>query len=98
MFGGLLEKAKQAQEEMKERLSEMRIRKSIDNGAIKLEIDGNKKVLSIHIAEELISEGNKERIEDLMIVLLNKANEDAESKMQEEMKNLAGGILPPGLF
>lgn len=99
MFGNIVEKLKLAQEESKNRLEHILLDGQADGGRVKAVVNGNKVVRQIYIAQDLIEEGDKEAIEELVQVALNKAIEKADEVYNSEMKDVAKGVMPniPGL-
>ncbi len=97
MFGDMMGKLKEMQqqtEEIKKRLDTISVTGEAENGLIKVVATGNKKITSITIADSLMADNDKEQIEDLMIVAVNKAIEKAENVSNAEMAGAAKGMLP----
>jgi len=97
MFGdmmGKLRKMQQQTEKIKKRLDTISVEGEAENGLIKVVATANKKITSITIDDRLMSEGDKEQIEDLMMVAINKAIEKAENVSNAEMAGAAKGMLP----
>jgi DNA-binding YbaB/EbfC family protein len=99
MFDKILE-AKQKAEEVKKRLDGLTVMGSVEGGKIKVTANGNKVVQSIMIDEEFLKEADKEELEELLTLAVNKALEQAENINQSEMAALSqqmfGGL--GGLF
>jgi DNA-binding YbaB/EbfC family protein len=99
MFGkigdmmGKLQEMKQRADEVKMKLDNTVIKTEGAGGDIKIEITGNRKIKHLEIASAL-QHGDKEELEEQLIVALNKAIEAADKLNEEEMKKAAGGILP----
>jgi len=99
MFSGIVDKLKLAQQDTKDRLEIILVDGQADNGRVKVVVNGNKMVRQIYISQDLFDEGDKEVIEELVQVATNKAIEKADAIFQEEMKDVAKGVMPniPGL-
>ena len=100
MFGNMMEKLqmmKMKMEEVKENLESKIITEEAAGGDIRISINGNKKVKSVYIASSL-QFGDKEELEEQLCVALNRAIEKAEQAYEHEMKQVAGGMLPPGMI
>lgn len=103
MFGkigdmlGKLQEIKQKIAEIKTRMDATRIDVEGAGGDVKITINGNRKIQSLHIAPAL-QHGGKEELEKLLTETLNKAIAEADKMNEAELKKAAGGILPPGLF
>lgn len=97
MFGDMMGKLKEMQqqtEEIKKRLDTISVTAEAENGLIKVIATANKKITSISIHESLMEDADKEQIEDLMMVAVNKAIEKAENVSNAEMAGAAKGMLP----
>ena len=96
MFGNMMDKLhemKQKSEEIKKRLDTI----SVDANAedlVKVVSTGNRQITSIEINEQLIKEGDKEKIEDLCMIAINRALGKAEKVAESEMQGIAKGMLP----
>ena len=100
-MGGMMKKVQEMQAKMQEMQkisaclvgSEMCIR-----DRVKVTMNGKQVVQSINIDPSLLSEDEKEVLEDLIKAALNQAKEKVEEMSAEEMKKLTGGLpLPPGM-
>lgn len=78
----------------------------VQNGAIKVTLDGQAKFKSIKLSKQAINAENPdsidddtvEMLEDLITTAINQATEEAKNKMETKMKSITGGINIPGLF
>lgn len=100
MFGNLMDKLQGAQADMNQRLANILVDGQADNGNVKVVVSGLKEVKQVFISDELFAAGDKEAIEDLVLVAINKAMEKAEEINSAEMKSIAGNMMPgmAGLF
>lgn len=80
-------------QEGKERLANITVDGEAGEGAVKVSVTGNREVKSISIGEHLLTADNKEELEDLLIIALNRALKNAETAWEAEMKGVAGGML-----
>ncbi len=102
MFGdmmGKLQEMKQKVEETKARLNGVTMTAEAGGGAVKVTITGNKEIKKIEISDELFT-SDKEELEEILIVALNRAIEQADKVNEAEMQGAAKGLLPnmPGMF
>lgn len=88
MFDKILE-AKQKADEVKKRLDGLTVMGSVEGGKIKVTSNGNKVIQSITIDEEFLKEADKEELEELLALAVNKALEQAENINQSEMAALS---------
>ena len=90
---GKLQEMKQRADEIKTKLDAVIIKSEAADGDIKIEITGNRVVKSIFISAAL-QHGNKENLESLVALAVNKAIAAADKVNEEEMKKAASGMLP----
>ena len=97
MFGkGMMEKLQAMQgrmEEIKNRLETIVVRGEAENGKIIVQINGNRKVKDIQLDPELLT-GDKEELEELLAVAVNRAIEQADNVNNSEMQSAAMGMMP----
>lgn len=108
MFGnmgnmaGMMKKVQKMQAEMTKLQEELKTRSievSTGGGAVKVVINGEKKVKSIKIAPSAVDPEDVEMLEDLVTAAINEAITKVDDMMAQEMGKLTGGLnLPPGLF
>ncbi len=100
MFGkmgdmmGKMQEMKQKSEEVKKRLDTISVSGEAENGKVAVICTGNRKIISVQISEELFAENDKEQIEELTIMAVNRALEKAEKLAEVEMAGVARGMLP----
>lgn len=94
---GKLQEVKKKAEEIKVRLDAERIEVSGANGELKVIINGNKKIQKVELSPALqtIPIGD---LQEHLLLTINQAIAAADKLSAEEMKKIAGGFLPPGLF
>lgn len=95
MFDKLMQ-AQQMAGEAKKRLAAITVTGSAEGGKITVTADGNKVVQSITIDEDFLKGADKEQLEELLVIAINKAMEQAENVSQSEMaamtKDMLGGL------
>ncbi len=99
-FAGLMKQAREIQaraEEMKARLSELRIEGSAGGGMVTVVVTGDQKLTDCRIEEALLADGDREMIEDLIVSAVNQALDSAKEAAAQEMQGLAGNLELPGL-
>ena len=101
MFGdlmGKLQDAKRNIEVTKAKLDNITVVGEAGSGTVKVEANGNRVIKSITFADALMEE-DKEQLEDLLILAVNKALENAnnvnEAEMQAASTDLLSGL--PGM-
>ena len=93
MFGKLAE-AQQKAEEIKSRLALITVEGIAGNGTVTVTANGNKTVTNISISDSLLQPGKKEELEDLLLVAIERAFQQAENVSAAEMKSLMGNMMP----
>ncbi len=92
MFDKLFE-AKQKAEDLKKRLDGITVSGSAEGGKITVTATANKVVQSINIDEEFLKSADREELEELLIVAINKALDQADNIHQSEMAALSRDML-----
>ena len=99
MFKGNMSKMiKQAQdmqkkmEEVKGELQDIIVDASSGGGLVNVKMNGNLEIKDLDISDEVLEE-EKEVLEDLIISATNGAISKAQSKSQEKMNSVTGGML-----
>ncbi len=91
MFGKLGE-AKQKAEEMKLKLEAITVEGNAQG--VRVIANANKKIITINIAPELLNPANKEQLEDLLMLAIEQAMNQAENISAAEMRAMMGGMMP----
>lgn len=105
MFDKILALQQQT-EAIKKRLDAITVEADIENAAIKVSANGNKKIQSIDIQDDFFKNADKEALEELLLTVINKVLDKAENLHQTEMQaasrdmmNQMGGLgALSGLF
>jgi DNA-binding protein YbaB len=94
MFGKIAE-AKQKAEEIKSKLSLITVEGKAQG--IRVIANGNKKIISIDIPNDMLRPENKAQVEETLHQAIDNALEQADNIAKSEMKSLMGSLLPGGL-
>ncbi len=92
----MMEKLQQMQQQAsasKEKLAAVKVNGEAGGNLISVEMDGNRKLTNLEINAPL-DQIEKEDLEDLLSVALNRALDAAEKVNEKEMQQAAKGILP----
>jgi len=92
MFDKLLEQIEQKKAQIQKELNNVVVEAEAEGGLVKVKASGNKKILSIEISDSIIND--KETMEDLIIVAVNRAVEKAELVYEKQMASIAGDMVP----
>ena len=104
-FGGgmqqLMRQANQMQAKMKKAQEELATREfeaASGGGAVKVVIFGDNKIKSVDIQADVISSGDKDMLQDLIVTAVNEAMRIAKTTSEQEMAKITGGFSLPGMF
>ena len=101
-MGNILKQVQKAQAQMakmQEQLGEKTVESSSGGGAVRSVVSGHKELLYLEIDPEVLSEENREMLEDLILAAVNEALKRVDEMINTEMQKLTGGMnLPPGMF
>ncbi|BBB90848.1 MAG TPA: YbaB/EbfC family nucleoid-associated protein [Methylomusa anaerophila] len=101
-MAGMMKKVQKLQAEMaklQEELKSRTIEVSTGGGAVKVVVNGEKRIQSIKIAPNAVDPEDVEMLEDLVTAAVNEAMTKVDDMMASEMGKLTGGLnLPPGMF
>ncbi|RMG77988.1 MAG: YbaB/EbfC family nucleoid-associated protein [Bacteroidetes bacterium] len=96
MFGNFMDKLnemKQKAEESKKRLDTIYVKGESPDKSVTVTMNGNRVVKSINFSDGFFSK-DQEEIEDMLVIAVNKALENAEKVYEAEMQSAAKNILP----
>jgi len=94
-----LQKAQAEMSRLQEELAEKTVESSSGGGAVRVVANGQKNLVRLQIDPDVISEDNREMLEDLIIAAVNEAFHRVDEMIASEMQRLTGGLnLPPGMF
>lgn len=88
-------KVKELQENMKEAQAKIALLEAdgeAGGGMVKAKVNGKKQVIKIEIDPDLFTGDDREMVEDLSAAAVNKALENIDSKIQEELKSVTGNM------
>ena len=104
-FGGgmqqLMKQANQMQNKMKKIQEELKTREfegTASGGAITAKVNGDNHILALEISDDVFEAGDKEMLQDMVIVAINEANKLAKDTSKTEMDKVTGGMGMPGMF
>jgi DNA-binding YbaB/EbfC family protein len=71
---------------------------SVGGGAVKVQMNGHQKLVSVVIDPELLKAEEAEMLADLLIASVNQAVDKTQTMAQDRMGSITQGLgLPPGL-
>ncbi len=100
-LGGMMKKVQEMQSRMEEITKEIeasRFQSSVGGGAVIATLSGKGEVVDLMIADEALADGDADGLAELVMLAVNNAKSEADTKKAEALKDLTGGLpLPPGL-
>ena len=103
-LGKLLQQAQKLQADVgrvQEDLKNTRIETDVDDGSIKIIVNGRQQIIDIILDKGLIHPANAKIIQDLLVKGVNKALEQSKNRAYQEINKVTGGVdlsHIPGLF
>ena len=96
---GKVQEAQQKLKEAQDNLINITAEGEAGAGMVKATVNGKRQVLNIEFDKSLLSEQDKEMLQDLTVAAINKAIENIEPKIKEEMEKATSGVIPniPGM-
>ena len=92
----ILKNAQKIQEQMgafQEKLGAISITGSAGGGMAEIEMNGKMEILAVRIAREVMEDGDREMLQDLIMAAFN----DTIEKVREEVNREMGAMIPGGL-
>jgi DNA-binding YbaB/EbfC family protein len=86
----MMKQAQQMQDLMQKQMAELRIEATAGGGMVTVVVNGAKQIQSLKIDPEVVSKDEVEMLQDLIVAAIN----DAHRKVDEEMAQKMGGMLP----
>lgn len=83
--------------EVQDQLEDLTVEAEAGGGMVKVTANGNRKIISIDLDDDVIDPGDKEMLEDLVVAGVNKALEKAEAAAKEKMQDVYKGMMPGGM-
>lgn len=93
MFGKLQE-MQQQMAQVQARLETLSV--TADAEGISITANGNRRITNISIDTTVVDTTDAEQLEDLLMVAVNRAMEQADALNAAETQKVASGMLPPG--
>lgn len=97
MFDNLLGNLQKQQEEMQQKLAEIFVEADSGNGAVIVKASCDLRIENIKIDASKLDVNDLEQVEDLVLVAVNEALDEAKQKAAFETNKLLQGMMPPGM-
>ena len=99
-MNAMLQQAQKMQEDMAALQEELEGREytvSAGGGAVTVKINGQKQILSLDIAPEIVDPDDIETLSDILVAAVNEAIKRVEDTSAAEMQKLTGALGMPGM-
>jgi len=99
-LGSLIKQAQQIggqMQQLNEKLKDRSVTGSAGGGMVEIEVNGLMEVLGCRVDEQLITQGDRELIEDLVVGAVSQAIAKGKQLHAEAMQELTGGLELPGV-
>ena len=94
----LMKQAQKMQEQLQKQLEGTIIEASAGGGMVTVKMNGNKQLLSIQIEAEVISGGDREMLQDLIVAAVSEGARKVDEAMAGQLGSFASNMKIPGLF
>lgn len=99
-LGNIVEQAQAMQgriADLQAEVASKSVEASAGGGMVTVKVNGKLEVISVSIEPDVINDGDREMLQDLVAAAVNEAIRKAQALMTEEMSRLTGGLKIPGL-
>jgi nucleoid-associated protein EbfC len=94
----LMKQAQQMQEKMQKQMESIVVDATAGGGMVAVKMNGQKQLLSIQLDPEVVTNGDKDMLQDLIVAAVNEGIRKVDEAMAEQLGGLTGGLKIPGLF
>ena len=97
---GMMQQLQQLQQDMvqaQDDLANEVLTVSVGGGAVTVEITGHQRIVSVKISPEVVTAGDVDMLNDLVLAAVNEAIVQSQTMAKDRMESLTGGINIPGL-
>jgi DNA-binding YbaB/EbfC family protein len=99
-LGNIVKQAQELQEKLakvQEDAAAKTVEASAGGGMVRVTVNGRLEVVRLQIEPQVLSGGDVEMLQDLIIAAVNEGIRAAQRLMAEEMSKVTGGLKIPGL-
>ena len=97
MFDDLLGNLQKQQEALQQKLAEIFVEAEAGDGAVMVKAGADLHIENINLDPSKLDFSDREQVEDLLVVALNRALELARKEAAAESNKLLGNLLPGGM-
>lgn len=85
------------QEALQKKLAGIELEENMEDGAVVVKANALREILNISIDPKKIDLSDKEQLEDMLVIAINRVLTKAATKEASESKKLMSDLLPPGM-
>jgi DNA-binding YbaB/EbfC family protein len=93
----IMKQAKELNDRLQGQLGELRVEGSAGGGMVTVVLNGFRQLLQVTIDPEVVSKDEVEMLQDLVVAAVNDANRKVEEELKRNLGGLMGGLSIPGL-
>jgi DNA-binding YbaB/EbfC family protein len=93
----LMKQLQQAQEKMQQEIAALKVEATAGGGMVRVEVSGEKALLSLKIDPEVVSKDDVEMLQDLILAAVNEACRRVDDAVKDKVAGLTSGMKIPGL-
>ena len=100
-MNALLKQAKKMQKDLAKADEELKNKiysSSVGGGIVKIEMNGNAVITALNIDVSILTEDNKEELEDMIIMAMNDVLKQMNEDKEKTMSAMTGNVKFPGVF
>ena len=94
----LMRELQQAQERLQVEIAAMRVEATAGGGMVRVEMNGEKQLLSLKIEPDVVNKDDVEMLQDLVLAAVNEAMRKVDEEVRSKLGGLTGGMKIPGLM
>lgn len=94
----MIQSAREMQAKLQEELAAMRVEGSSGGGMVQVVLDGQKNLISVRLAPEVVNPEDCEMLQDLILAAFNDAAAKVDEQVAAKLGALGGSFKIPGLF
>ena len=94
----MMSQMKKVQEELQQKMDTLHVEASAGGGVVTVQMNGNKKLLSIRIDPQAVKDGDVEMLQDLVQAAVNEGLRKVDDSLKGMLGGFASGLKIPGLF
>lgn len=92
----LMKQAQAMQQQMQEKMAQIRVEGTSGGGMVKVTMSGSKEVISVAIEKEAVDPEDIEMLQDLITAAVNEAGRKVDEAMQSQLGGMGAGMGLPG--